>query len=339
MKLNFLALFSFFTSFLLTSVFGGPTPITPENYALAETQMIFDGYVDKISKATDTDGVGIFMHMTKAMDADDRVIVRPNFDTLYSFGVFDLTEPLTLVMPETEGRYQSAWLITEEHYNPYAINEAGEYLITEKNTGTKYLCIVMRTAANMQDEADMAIAADLMYKVETKQTSTGSYPGMDDYDMDEMHAMREYYQDVFTKKNYDSGALFGPKGSVPLEQHNVGVAEGWGGLTEDQAMYFNFKASDTTPGTLTLKDVPIAENSFWSVTVYNKDAFATGNPYNINSGFAKENEAGEYIIHFGGDETADNYLEIFDDWQYTIRIYLPTEEYFNGNWKVPEIKY
>merc|ERR1712146_749169 len=266
-------------------------------------------------------GVGVFMGATKAMDPDDRTIVRPNFDTLYSFGVFDLTEPLTLTMPEADGRYQSAWLITEE------------------NTGTKYLTIVMRTGVNMEDEADMAIAFDLMKQIEVKQANVGSYPGADDYDMDEIMAMREYYQIVNSKKNYQSSALFGVKGAVPLEAHNVGVAEGWGGFTEEQAVYLNYKIDQTTPGTLTLKDVPVAENSFWSVTVYNKDAFATGYPYNINSAFAKANDDGEYIIHFGGDESADNYLEIFDDWQYTLRLYLPTEDYFNGNWEAPETEF
>ena len=151
--------------------------MTPENYAFAETQIIMDSYVKKISKATSSDGVGVFMHLTDALDPDDRTIVRPNFDTLYSFGVFDLTEPLTLVMPESEGRYQSAWLITEEHYNPYALNEAGEHLITEENTGTKYLTIVMRTGVNMEDPADMKIASDLMYQIEAKQTNKGNYPG------------------------------------------------------------------------------------------------------------------------------------------------------------------
>jgi len=339
--MNLFVYFSTFVLFVLaftsTTTVLAVTPVTPENYAFAETQIIMDSYVKKIAKATSSDGVGVFMHLTDALDPDDRTIVRPNFDTLYSFGVFDLTEPLTLVMPETEGRYQSAWLVTEEHYNPYALNESGEHLITEENTGTKYLVIIMRTAVNMEDPADMKIASDLMYQIEAKQTNKGTYPGPADYDMDEILAMREYYQKVNGKKNYASGTLFGQKGDVPLEAHNVGVAEGWGGFTEDQAVYFTYKSIDgTTPGVMTMKNVPIADNSFWSVTIYDENAFATGNPYNINSAFAKENEKGEYVIHFGGDETADNYLEIFDGWQYTLRLYLPTERYFSGDWEVPE---
>ena len=91
------------------------TPISEENYALAETQVIFTDYKQRIANTTGTNGMGVFMHMRNAMSTDDRTVMRPNFDTLYSSALIDLTEPATLVMPETGGRYQSAWVITEEH--------------------------------------------------------------------------------------------------------------------------------------------------------------------------------------------------------------------------------
>lgn len=320
---------------LCMCVHGAITPITPENYAKAETQIIFSDYKENIAAATGTNGVGT-IYVVGIMDPDDRTIVRPNFDTIYSIAILDLTEPATLVMPETNGRYQSAWMITEEHYNPYSINEAGEYEITKENTGSDYVFLAMRTAVNIKDEADMETTMDLVNQIEIMQTSTGDYNPTAEYDQDEVLAMRDYYLKVMKQKSYKSSEVFGAKGTMTLEQHNVGTAYGWGGFTEDQAVYLTHFFEGDTPGTLTLKDVPIPENSFWSVTVYNDESFAVGKSYNINSLFAVPNDKGEYVIHFGGDNEADNYLDIYEDWNYTFRVYLPQEEYFNGEWKEPK---
>ena len=36
-------------------------------------------------------------------------------------------------------------------------------------------------------------------------------------------------------------------------------------------------------------------------------------------------------------KNADNYLEIYDDWNFALRLYQPTEDFFNGNWKKPKL--
>lgn len=318
----------------ILSVSGEITPVTPENYAHAETQFIFSDYKDDIAAATGTNGIGVMFQMG-IMDADSRSIVRPNFDTLYSMALLDLTEPATLVMPETNGRYQSAWLVNEDHYNPYAINEAGTYEITKENTGSQYVFMAFRTAVNTKDEADNAKAMDLLNKIELSQASAGDYNPVEEYDYEEVLGMRDYYLKVLKEKDYKSGQMFGAKGTMSLEQHNAGTAYGWGGFTEEQAVYLTHFFDDATPGTLTLKNVPVAKNAFWSVTVYDNESFATGETYNINSLFAVPNDEGEYVIHFGGDKDADNYLDIYEDWNYTLRLYLPQEEYFEGEWEEP----
>jgi len=75
------------------------TILTDENYALAESQVIFKAYLSKIAAATNTDGMGVFMHNRKALDPKDKTVVRINFDTQYSSAILDLTE---------EDRYQKA---------------------------------------------------------------------------------------------------------------------------------------------------------------------------------------------------------------------------------------
>ena len=47
-----------------------------------------------------------FANISAFPTADMRVVVRPNFDTLYSSGWFDLTkEPMVVSVPDTGGRY------------------------------------------------------------------------------------------------------------------------------------------------------------------------------------------------------------------------------------------
>jgi hypothetical protein len=87
---------------------------------------------------------------------------------------------------------------------------------------------------------------------------------------------------------------------------------------------------------LTLKDVPAG--AFWSATVYDAEGYPQGDSYNINSAFAEVGDDGSYTIRFGGDKDAVNYMDIFEGWNVALRIYEPTEAYFNGEWVMPELE-
>ena len=313
------------------------TVVTDENYGLAESEVIFSEHVKKIAAATDSDGVGVFMHLKTGADPKDRTIMRINFDTVYSVAIVDLTEDAVLTMPETNGRYQSAWIITDEHYNPMAIVEPGTYTLTQKDVGRRYAMIAMRTQANTADPADLVIANALQEQLKLDQKDRGYYVASNNWDMEEILAMRAKYQEIQKQEGITSDVMFGKKGEVPLKEHNVGTAAGWGGFTPERAVYpFYFPESDE-PQTLTLEDVPA--NAFWSVTVYDAEGYPQGDVYNINSEFAVPNEDGSVTIHFGGDKDAVNYMDIFEDWNIALRIYEPTEAYFNGEWVRPELEF
>ena len=311
--------------------------VTEENYALAETQVIFTDYVSRIAKATQTNGTGILFHKRQAPDPLDKTVVRINFDTRYSFAVLDLTHDATLVLPETNGRYQSAWFITEEHYNPLGITNPGTYKITQKEMGARFVMVVIRTQVNMEDEKDMAAVSELQNKVKLYQDEKGEYKASYLWDMEEILAMRKMYQQLMVQQHITADKMFGKKGEVDLIPHNCGVAAGWGGMTPEQSIYVNYVPKGDAPCMLTLKDVPVADNAFWSITVYDEHGFVKGKPFNVNSSFVKKEADGSAVIRFGGDESADNYLAIFKGWNFILRMYVPLEAYFNGTWKQPEL--
>jgi hypothetical protein len=311
------------------------TKVTDENYGLAETQTIIQSFVKKIAAATGTDGVGVWMHNKKAANPKDRDVMRKNYDTMYSWIVLDLSTPATLIMKETGGRYQSMWVISEEHYNPFAFNEPGEYELTAENVGTPYAIVVVRTQANMSDSADVAEANKIQETLDIKQAKRGTYVASHKWDMDELKAMRTKYQTIAKEEKISPDKYFGKKGTPSLKEHNCGTAVGWGGFTKDQAAYVDYYPTTDAPQTLTLKDVPA--KAFWSITVYDKEGFAVTETYNINSQFAKKEDDGSVIIHFGGDASQDNYMETFKDWTFILRLYLPKENYLDGSWVRPEL--
>jgi hypothetical protein len=312
------------------------TVVTDKNYALAESEVIFSDYVKRISAATNSNGVGVFLHLKSGADPKDRTVMRINFDTIYSTAIVDLTENAVLTMPETNGRYQSAWIITDEHYNPMAFVEPGTYTLTQENVGRRYAAIVMRTQVNTADPADLAIANVLQEQLKLEQRDRGSWVASNKWDMEEILAMRARYQEIGKQEEISADVMFGKKGEVPLKEHNVGSAVGWGGLTADRAVYPFYFPESAEPQTLTLQDLP--SKAFWSITVYDADGYPKGDVYNINSQFAVPNVDGSVTIHFGGDENAGNYMDIFEGWNIVLRIYEPTEAYFNGEWVQPELE-
>jgi len=312
------------------------TVVTEDNYGLAETEIILGGYVQQIAAATGTNGTGEWLHLRQGADPKDRKIMRINFDTIYSSVIVDLTEDAVLTMPETNGRYQSAWLITDEHYNPMAFVEPGTYTLTQENVGSRYVMVAMRTQVNVMDPDDLAVVHELQDQLKLEQKDKGSFVPSGNWDMEEVLAMRARYAEIGQQEGMTSEVMFGKKGEVALKEHNVGTAMGWGGLTAERAVYPSIFAESTEPQILTLKDVPAG--AFWSITVYDAEGYPQGDSYNINSAFAVANEDGTYTIHFGGDKEAVNYMDIFESWNIALRIYEPTEAYFNGTWVMPELE-
>ena len=314
------------------------TPVTKANYAFAETEVILADYVRKIAKGTCSDGVGVFFHQKTAQDPQERSILRPNFDTLYSFAVLDLNSPATVVLPDTD-RYQILEVVDDEHWIPLISDKPGSYTLTEESMGSRYVFAFVRTQVNMQDPEDLKKAAAVQDQIKLEQSEKGSFVVGHEYDMNQILALRADYNARRQPEGITSEMAFGKKGQISSEMRNFGVAIGWGGLPKEGAVYPFPKVVDSTePQTLTLKNVPIDPRAFWSVTVYDKDGFSVGEKYNINSAFAKQNEQGEYVIHLGGDKNQDNYLDIYPGWNAAIRIYSPTEAYFDGSWTSPQFE-
>ena len=314
------------------------TTITKENYALAETDIVMSEYVKKIGQKNCSTGIGEFLHIRDAMDISDRTIIRPNFDTLYSAAVLDLSTPAVIVMPETN-RLQILAAVNDVHWNVLLTDKPGRYELTEESAGSKYVYLIVRTQVNMRDQVDLKKVAALQDQIKIEQDDKGAYVQTNLWDPDQIRVLRDEYNERWIAEGIKSEMAFGGKGEISPEMRNFGVAYGWGGLPKKGAVYPTLQVPSSGKAfTLTLKDVPMGDNAFWSVTIYDQDGFSRGENYNINSSFAKANSDGEYVLNFGTTPGEENYLETFDGWNATLRIYSPTAEYFNGAWTVPSLE-
>ena len=134
------------------------------DFVRAESDMQMKGYIDNF---------GCFgkLHHNRAMyDVTKQITIRPNTDTMYSFGIFDLSTPVHLQMPKTD-RYQSAMMVSQDH-SLFALY-SGDHTLTQKEVGTKYVFIILRTFVDPNDKSDLAKAHALQDKVKITQKSIG----------------------------------------------------------------------------------------------------------------------------------------------------------------------
>jgi hypothetical protein len=307
-----------------------PQKVTVQNFVRAES----DGYAVKNSSGQ----VGLLHHVRAPVGVDEQAVIRMNRDTLYSSGVFDLTTPVTITLPDAGDRFRSMLIIDQDHYVKGVEYAAGDFTLTQEAIGTRYVHILMRHFIDANDPDDLAKAHALQDAIKVSQENPGTLE-LPDWDSTSRDAIRGLLNQLSTHQD-PSAIAFGDKDEVDPVAHLIGTAAGWGANPPKDAFYaFGVPpdASGKTAYTMTLKDVPV--DGFWSVIVYNKDGFfeAPVEQTSFNSVTARPEADGSFILRFGGDETLPNHMRIMDGWSYVVRLYRPRPEILSGDWKTPDL--
>ena len=318
---------------LLVSLTGAAVatePVTVDNFRRAETDHYFLAYASK----------GCFAKLCNEpgpAPVDKQNVVRMNRDTPYSVGIFDLTSPLTITKPDTGKRFQSMQVINQDHYIPLVAYDAGTYVLTQEQAGTRYVAVLFRTFMDPNDAADVKAAHAAQGAIRVAQVQPGKFE-VPEWDQ-EQRAKLSAALGALMAFVPDSRRTFGKNDTVDPVRHLIGTAAGWGGNPAEDATYISgvVKQNDgKTPHLLTVRDVPVG--GFWSVTVYNAKGLyeAPENAISVNNVTGKRNTDGSMTIRFGGDPSADNYLRIMPGWNYTVRLYRPRPAILDGKWTFPE---
>ncbi|NVN84590.1 MAG: DUF1254 domain-containing protein [Rhodopseudomonas sp.] len=307
--------------------------VTVDNFVRAETDLTMKRYVAQ-------GGLGRFVHIRQPTPIEKQDVIRMNRDTLYSLGVFDLTQPVTIEKPASGGRFQSMMIVNEDHSISPVIYNAGKYRLTQKEIGTRYVVVVFRTFMDPANADDVKAANALQDRIVVTQSGAGSFE-IPDWDEASLKKVRDAVN-VLAATKKDTSRMFGEKSKLNPIDHLLGAAYGWGGNPKTAAIYVNAVPAENdgkTPYALTVKDVPV--DGFWSVTVYNAEGFMQKNDrdaYSFNNVTAKKDQDGSITIHFGGDPGSSNYLPITDGWNYIVRLYQPRKVLVDGKWKFPDAK-
>ena len=247
--------------------------VTVENFTRAESDSVFTGLVAQ-------GGFGKFFHNRVAVAPDDRIVQRPNRDTLYSTGVFDLDAgQVTITLPNAGKRFETMIFIDEDHYVHDVVYGAGTYTMTRDKIGTRYAVAAIRILVDPGDPKDMEQVRALQDAVKVTQKSSGSFE-IPNWDPASHKKVRDALV-VLGSTIPDWRRAAGSKNEVDPVRHLIVTATGWGLNPDKDAIYLNItpaKNDGTTIYKLNVKEVPV--DGFWSVSVYNAEGYFVPNKWN-----------------------------------------------------------
>jgi len=308
-------------------------PVTVQNFIHAESDLYF-------SRIVKLGGFGQMYHFRALTPIDQQSVVAMNRDTLYSGGVFDLDAgPVSITLPDSDGRFMSLQVISEDHYTPLTGYAPGSFTITREMLGTRYAMLAVRTLADANSAADIAAANALQDKIVTQQNAKGSFQ-IPQWDPVSQSKIRNALVELRSLEANTLTDRAGPRGQVDPISHLIATASGWGLNPLKDAYYTSVtpeKNDGKTVFRLTVKDVPV--DGFWSISVYNAKRYFEKNAldsYSINNLTATLNADGSFTVQFGGCSAESvNCLVTPPGWNYAVRMYRPRKAIIDGSWVFP----
>ncbi len=284
-----------------------------------------------------TGGVNKFFHFREPTPIDNQPVIRMNRDTLYSAAVVDISEGATLTLPDAGDRYISAMVVNQDHYINDVFQSGGTYELDMSTFDTPYVIVSVRTLVDAANPEDVAAVNALQDQITVEAASSKPYI-VPNYDKESFEAVMQAALQL-ARAVPDSSRTFGKKEEVDPVRHLLGTASGWGGLPESEAFYLNVEPGSGV-GEYKIEvpaDVPV--DAFWSVSLYNASGFFEPNDrnaYSVNSVSGTRNDDGSMTVHLGGcEDDRVNCLPIMEGWNYSVRLYRPRPEIFDGSWTFP----
>ena len=296
----------------------------------AESELIFTETIERAG------GINTFAHAREPATVETQTIVRSQSDMLYSQGVFDVSEGMTVTVPECTIGYQSVLMFDANHGQLGVVycGESREVTPDEVSTEDKHIYAMMRTSTDKGVEA--ANAAQDAVKMEPKSATEYVGPGYDQVALEE--AKRILAGGIVLVKNFTAYANELVPGSVllkdgtDLEKYNYIFSSllGWGLMPLKDAYYVNavIKEADCTEVSFAEPPVDYENLGYWSLTAYTMEGYLGTNNAALSAYKAEANEDGSFSVFVGNSEECQskaNQIDMPDGGAaLTLRMYRPT---------------
>ncbi|MGI9430710.1 MAG: DUF1254 domain-containing protein, partial [Myxococcota bacterium] len=206
--------------------------MTAEEYIQAESRAFFADFLGRA-------GINGFHHFKTLATPDDRWVVSPNVDTLYSVGVVNATEGFTLEIPDTGDRFLSIQIIDENHLTPFHLYGGGPRSFTADQFETGYVGIGLRIGTDGTPEDIALINETIQGKV--RITGAKDDDGMPRPDLEQMLKVRAPMLEQFNKLPNSFGVMQERTADVKdWEIFTYVTAGAWGLSMNKHAMYSHY---------------------------------------------------------------------------------------------------
>lgn len=307
--------------------------VNSENFIRAETDNMFSAMI------ANAGGTNKFFHFRQPTPLDKQTVIRMNRDVLYSGGVFDAAEGLSIVFPEiTDQRYATVEIIDNDHYVVQILDEPGTYAI---ETPSEFVYVIVRIQLKSPDDkADIQAVNQLQDKFVVNTKSKREFVA-NNWDKTSLDALRKVYLE--DAENYDGfKGMMGKRGEVDEKTRHIAAASGWGLLPDEEATYLLFQDDTLDPSKSYSATFEVPENNgFWSITLYGEDGYIKNNQSYLAGSNAVFNDDGTFTVCFGNESNcgdSPNQLETPEGWNFLLRIYSPGESVLNGDYVLPKLK-
>lgn len=310
--------------------------MTAKEFIQAESRAFISNFIGR-------NGINQWFHFQALANKDDKWVVSPNNDTIYSIVAVNATDGFTLVVPDVGDRFVSIHILDENHMSPFYLYGGGTYKFTRDQFESDYLALGIRMGTNGTPEDVNHIVKDLQpqYKIlNANPADTMVRP-----DTKKMLKVREAMIVEYDNLPDTFGAMVDHTSKVTdWEKFTYVTAGAWGLSPDHTAMYKPYTLDGIKGGkcyTATYPAVPV--KAFFSITVYGQDKFLMADHDNIVSSNQKAivNDDGSFSVVYGGMDCkikGKNFLYTPEDnWSFLMRAYKPDVEKFKV-YLMPEIK-